>query len=103
MWSTAGGPTTPTGNDHVNFDWIENGVFIDKGVPSTTGVDKHRIEDIAKYDGTSNTLMLSENPNVLNGCVAAERTTVSQMLWFPEGIRKRISLRRPRRPRSRVQ
>lgn len=90
----------------VNFDWIANGVFIDKGdttvvAPSTTPIgttskpDKHCIEDIAKYDGTSNTLMISENPNAgewLNAAYgpppAASGEQFSQMLWFPEGYSK---------------
>jgi prepilin-type processing-associated H-X9-DG protein len=86
----------------VNFDWIANGVFIDKGdltTPAgTTGQDKHRIEEIAKYDGTSNTLMLSENPNVgswLNAAYgpppAVSKEQYAEMLWFPEGYQKAIS------------
>jgi prepilin-type N-terminal cleavage/methylation domain-containing protein/prepilin-type processing-associated H-X9-DG protein len=74
----------------INFDWLENGVFIDKGVANTTGKDKHRIEEIAKYDGTSNTLMLSENPNV-QGWLLAPKEQYSQMLWFPEGYQKATS------------
>jgi prepilin-type N-terminal cleavage/methylation domain-containing protein/prepilin-type processing-associated H-X9-DG protein len=88
-----------------NRDWIANGVFIDKGdttivPPATTAVgttsspDKHRMEEIAKYDGTSNTLMLSENPNVgewLNaayGPSAISKEQYSQMLWFPQGYQR---------------
>ncbi|MBC8870602.1 MAG: DUF1559 domain-containing protein [Planctomycetes bacterium] len=63
-----------------NFDWIANGVFIDKGVPIT---DNCRIEDIAKYDGTSNTLMLAETVNAQSYLVAPQQQH-SQMLWFPE-------------------
>jgi prepilin-type N-terminal cleavage/methylation domain-containing protein/prepilin-type processing-associated H-X9-DG protein len=77
-----------TASGHTNFDWIENGVFIDKGDPNTTGVNKqHRIEEISKYDGTSNTLMMSENPNV-HGWLDAPKEQYSQMLWFPECYQK---------------
>jgi len=83
----------------INFDWIANGVFIDKGdatiTAGTTGPDKQRIEDIAKYDGTSNTLMMSENPNVGSWFHAAyipppalSKEQFSQMLWFPQGYQK---------------
>lgn len=79
-----------TGTNHTNFDWIENGVFIDKGVLNTTGTDKHRIEEISKYDGTSNTLMMSENPNV-GEWFRAPKEQYSQMLWFPEGYQKAVA------------
>jgi prepilin-type N-terminal cleavage/methylation domain-containing protein/prepilin-type processing-associated H-X9-DG protein len=79
-----------------NFDWIENGVFVDKSQTPTAPprwVDKHSLADIAKYDGTSNTLMLSENPSVPSWLEApvipaaigsAMGEQFSQMLWFPE-------------------
>lgn len=71
----------------INFDWIANGVFVDKGVAGATVTDKHRIEEIAKYDGTSNTLMLSENGNVAEWRLAPNQQQ-SQMLWFPTGYQK---------------
>jgi hypothetical protein len=54
------------------------------------------MEEIAKYDGTSNTLMMSENPNVGSWLHAAygpsprrvSKEQFSQMLWFPEGYQK---------------
>jgi len=64
-----------------NFDWIENGVFVDNGAGDTG--KKHRIDEIAKYDGTSNTLMLSENVNA-RSWLEAPREYHSQMLWFTE-------------------
>ena len=88
-----GGRANDSTSPHVNFDWIENGVFIDKGVAATTGIDKqHRIEEISKYDGTSNTLMMSENPNV-QGWLLAPLQQYSQMLWFPEGYQKDPAVR----------
>jgi prepilin-type processing-associated H-X9-DG protein len=82
-----GGRANDNTAPHVNFDWIENGVFVDKGAPNTNSSDKHRIEEIAKYDGTSNTLMMSENPNVAEW-LRAPKEQYSQMLWFPEGYQK---------------
>lgn len=83
-----GGRANHTGDGLTNFDWIENGVFIDKGHGNTTGINKHhRIEDIAKHDGTSNTLMLSENANVV-GWLHAPGEQFSQMLWFPQGYQR---------------
>lgn len=64
-----------------NFDWIENGVFVDNGAGDTG--KKHRLDEIAKYDGTSNTLMLSENVNA-RSWLEAPFELHSQMLWFPE-------------------
>ncbi len=92
---------TNAGSKVYNFDWTANGVFVDKGdttvvAPSTTPVgttvrpDIHRIEEIAKYDGTSNTLMMSENPNV-GGWLYAPKEQYSQMLWFPEGYQKAVA------------
>lgn len=86
-----------------NRDWIANGVFIDKGDPTiaagtSSSPDKHRMEEIAKYDGTSNTLMMSENPNVgewLNAAdgppTAVSKEQYSQMLWFPEGYQRALA------------
>ncbi len=75
----------------VNFDFVANGVFIDKGVPATTVVrTNHRIEEISKYDGTSNTLMLSENANV-GSWLYAPREQYSQMLWFPQGYQNAVA------------
>jgi len=76
---------------YANFDWLANGVFVDQApLPKFArdkGQDKIRIDEIAKYDGTSNTLMLSENPNV-HGWLLAPKQHYSQMLWFPEGYQK---------------
>jgi len=71
----------------INFDWVANGVFIDKGVPTAVVNDKHRIEEIFKYDGTSNTLMLSENAHVAEWRLAPLEQH-SQMLWFPSGYQR---------------
>lgn len=66
-----------------NFDWIENGVFVDKGVSPHVAVAQHSLATVARCDGASNTIMLSEN-------LSAQRWTVapteqhSQILWFPE-------------------
>ena len=70
-------------NSQTNLDFNANGVFIDKGVIPHPGQDKHRIEEIAKKDGTSNTLMLAETVNAQSYLVAP-RQQQSQMLWFPE-------------------
>jgi prepilin-type N-terminal cleavage/methylation domain-containing protein/prepilin-type processing-associated H-X9-DG protein len=79
-----------------NFDWIENGVFVDMArtpTPPPRWTDKHSLAEIAKYDGTSNTLMLAENPSVpswleapvIPAAVGAPMgEQYSQMLWFPE-------------------
>lgn len=76
-----------------NFDWVENGVFIDMAKKPHPGVDKHSLADIAKYDGTSNTLMLSENPSVSSWLEAPIKMVMAgaplgeqyaAMLWFPE-------------------
>jgi len=64
-----------------NFDWIENGVFVDNGFDNTN--QKRRIDEIAKYDGTSNTLMMSENVNA-RSWLEAPQEYHSQLLWFPE-------------------
>ncbi|HPM81320.1 MAG TPA: DUF1559 domain-containing protein [Candidatus Anammoximicrobium sp.] len=86
-----------------NFDWVPNGVFIDKGDMTmvggkpveTTGGKIHRMEEIAKYDGTSNTLMIGENANVASWLLAigpapftTSKEQYSQMLWFPEGYQQ---------------
>jgi len=70
-------------NSQTNLDLPANGVFIDKGVVPHPGQDKYRIEDIAKFDGTSNTLMMAETVNAQSYLVAP-RQQQSQMLWFPE-------------------
>lgn len=69
----------------INFDWMENGVFVDNGVPNAVVKDKRRIDEIAKYDGTSNTLMISENVNV-QSWLAAPFELHSQMLWFADDV-----------------
>lgn len=75
-----------------NFDWIENGVFVDKGrEPHPKPDERHRIEEIAKHDGTSNTLMLAENPSVPSWLQAPELSSLTsgkygqqfaEVLWF---------------------
>ena len=68
-----------------NFDWLANGAFVDHAplpdLAKQTGQDKIRIDEIAKYDGTSTTLMLSENPSVKEW-LRAPKEQYSQMLWF---------------------
>jgi prepilin-type processing-associated H-X9-DG protein len=70
----------------MNHDYNENGVFVDKGVgppQRTKAYPNHRIEEISKYDGTSNTIMLSETLNAQSWLVAPAEQH-SQILWFPE-------------------
>ncbi len=64
-----------------NTDWNENGVFVDNGGGNAN--QKRRIDEIAKYDGTSNTLMMSENVNA-RSWLEAPQEYHSQLLWFPE-------------------
>jgi prepilin-type N-terminal cleavage/methylation domain-containing protein len=66
-----------------NFDWLANGVFVDKGplpaAATSQRQDKMQISDIK--DGVSTTIMLCENPN-LQSWLVAEREQHSQVLWF---------------------
>lgn len=73
-----------TASGHVNFDWVANGALIDRGLPGTTGQDRHRIEDISRYDGASNTLLLIENCTLENWILAPTEQE-SSVLWFPDG------------------
>jgi prepilin-type N-terminal cleavage/methylation domain-containing protein/prepilin-type processing-associated H-X9-DG protein len=86
---------TNSGDDRYNFDWIENGVFIDKGIalplsthPSYAAINRllqsrHTLSTVSRYDGTSMTIMLSENSAPLDWRTA-EREQEAQVLWFPE-------------------
>jgi prepilin-type N-terminal cleavage/methylation domain-containing protein/prepilin-type processing-associated H-X9-DG protein len=80
-----------TATGRVNFDWVANGVFIDKGDANTTGTDNHRLDDIARYDGTSNTLLLIENCTLGNWLLAPTEQE-SSLLWFPDGGTSAFSL-----------
>ncbi len=80
-----------SGDNRYNFDWIENGVFIDKGIAPNTAVpeitrllnSRHTISTVNKYDGTQHTIMLTENLGAVDWRFAsAER--YAQVLWFPE-------------------
>jgi prepilin-type processing-associated H-X9-DG protein len=66
-----------------NFDWNENGVFVDRGVfPHPRGAKyRMRMHDI--YDGMSNTIMMCENVN-LQSWLLAPNEQHSQVLWYPE-------------------
>lgn len=71
-----------------NFDWAANGAFVDEGPPSVTGrnkgQDKIRLDEIAKYDGTSNTLMMTEN-TAAEGWLYADLEQLAQTLWILPG------------------
>jgi prepilin-type N-terminal cleavage/methylation domain-containing protein len=73
-----------TASGHVNFDWVANGAIVDRGHPGTTGQDRHRIEDLARQDGASNTLLLIENCT-LGSWLVATTEQESSVLWFPDG------------------
>jgi prepilin-type N-terminal cleavage/methylation domain-containing protein/prepilin-type processing-associated H-X9-DG protein len=66
-----------------NFDWIENGVFVDKGVSPHAGTLQHSLGTVSEHDGASNTIMMSENVNAQRWTVAPAEQH-SQILWFPE-------------------
>jgi prepilin-type N-terminal cleavage/methylation domain-containing protein/prepilin-type processing-associated H-X9-DG protein len=72
----------PLGSE-VNHDYEANGVFVDKGVARTTKYPNYRIEEIAAADGTSTTLMMSENVNA-QSWLEAPLQQHSQMCWWPE-------------------
>jgi prepilin-type N-terminal cleavage/methylation domain-containing protein len=86
---------TNSGDDRYNFDWIENGVFIDKGIPlpasshpSYSAINRllqsrHTLSTVSRYDGTSMTIMLSENSAPLDWRTAPTEQE-SQVLWYPE-------------------
>ena len=67
-----------------NFDWIANGVFVDKGNLNPRQ-EIHRIEEISKNDGTSSTLLLIENCT-LGSWLEAPSEQESSVLWFPDGL-----------------
>lgn len=83
------------GNDKYNFDWIENGVLIDKGIalpatgdPSYAAINRllqsrHTLSTVAKYDGQSMTILLSENNNVQDWRLAPAEQ-FGQILWFDD-------------------
>jgi len=66
----------------ANSDVTENGVFVDLASPSNKG--KQSLDMITKYDGTTNTIMLTENRDA-GPWRAAFREVDSQILWFPYG------------------
>jgi len=66
-----------------NFDWIENGVFVDKGVSPHVGTARYGLATVARCDGASNTIMMSENLNAQRWTVAPTEQH-SQILWFPD-------------------
>ena len=80
---------TNSADNRYNFDWIENGVFIDKGIaPDTTKpavmallASRHRLETIK--DGKSFTIMLSENTGAIDWRTAPNER-FAEILWFPE-------------------
>lgn len=86
-----------------NFDWSANGVFVDLAHvgnpafsfphplpvgpplhPMLCFEQKQSIENIAKYDGTSNTLMLIENC-LLDNWLNAPQEQHAEVLWFSDG------------------
>ena len=79
----------------LHFDWIANGVFIDKGVvlppktdPSFETINRilqsrHTLSTVSRNDGTSTTIMISENPAPIDWRIAPVQQD-SQVLWFPE-------------------
>lgn len=73
--------------DHDNFDWTANGAFVDEAplpkFAKDKGQHKIRLDEIAKYDGTSNTLMMTENA-AAEGWLIADLEQLAQTLWFPE-------------------
>ena len=82
---------TDSGDNRWNFDWIENGVFIDKyRDPAMPASDwnkllnsRHTLSTVSRYDGTSMTIMLSENSAPLDWRTAPTEQE-SQVLWYPE-------------------
>ncbi len=72
--------------ERVNFDWIENGVFIDQAPPPQgPGRFRHTLSTVARHDGQSTTIMLTENCNVQDWRIAPSQQH-SQVLWFPEPV-----------------
>jgi prepilin-type N-terminal cleavage/methylation domain-containing protein/prepilin-type processing-associated H-X9-DG protein len=90
-----GGRANHTGTDRWNFDWIDNGVFIDKGMPRPLPTDpaykitnsvlesRHTFSTVSKNDGTSTTIMIAENAAPIDWRTA-ETEQESQALWFPD-------------------
>ena len=79
-------------NTYYNFDYIENGAFVDKGDSRNLersvcaacvklSPKKHSLDQITKYDGNSNTIMLAENRDA-GPWTVAPREVDSQVLWF---------------------
>lgn len=89
-----------------NFDWPTNGLFCDMAHGALTGAGvnpaftfpvplpagnpmrylepKVRIDQVAKYDGTSTTILLAENAS-LGNWLAAPTEQESSVLWFADG------------------
>jgi prepilin-type N-terminal cleavage/methylation domain-containing protein/prepilin-type processing-associated H-X9-DG protein len=90
-----GGRKNYTGPDRWNFDWIDNGVFIDKGmarppqgdsafkITSSVLDSRHTLSTVSKNDGVSMTIMIAENSAPLDWRTA-DTEQESQVLWFPE-------------------
>jgi hypothetical protein len=77
-------PSAP--NPTPNHDWEANGVFVDKGVGPPARTQKYpeyRMEEISKYDGNMNTLLVAETVN-LQSWLLAPLQQHSQVLWFPD-------------------
>jgi prepilin-type processing-associated H-X9-DG protein len=74
-----------------NFDWIANGVFIDKFIhDAMPAADKqsllnsqHTLSTVSKNDGTTTTIMIIENGGPIDWRTAATEQE-SQALWFPD-------------------
>lgn len=89
-YAVNGGRQNYWGGDRVNFDWIDNGVFLDQAPPRQgPGPSRHTLSTIARYDGQSNTIMLSENCNLQDWRIAPLQQH-SQILWFPEPVLGRV-------------
>jgi prepilin-type processing-associated H-X9-DG protein len=74
-----------------NFDWIANGVFIDKyihvAMPAAEQQSllnsRHTLSTVSKNDGTTTTIMIAENAGPIDWRTAATEQE-SQVLWFTE-------------------
>jgi prepilin-type processing-associated H-X9-DG protein len=90
-----GGRENYTGPDRWNFDWIDNGVFIDKGmarppqgdsafkITSSVLDSRHTLSTVSKNDGVSMTIMIAENSAPLDWRTA-ETEQEAQVLWFAD-------------------
>lgn len=79
------GDIDPDYPNYYYFDWPANGAFVDELPPEVAEnkpQPKIRLDEIAKYDGTSNTLMMTENA-AAEGWLYADREQLAVTLWFP--------------------